>query len=196
MSDPLLGLSEADLARLRGLDGVVNCAGLWAAQLLSPLGIEVDVKPTRHQMCFFRRPREFGVHPALADMVQVTYMRPEHGDLTIHGKLTYNEIVDPDNWNEGADADQIVKNAELIAREGGKPLKWAKVEATRAVSGKQPGDPARAAIAMISAFESGEPPLRLLLGASALKIACERLDALRANFDEWAETTISADFPS
>ena len=28
----------------------------------------------------------------------------------------------------------IDENAELIAREGGKPLKWAKVEATRAVS--------------------------------------------------------------
>jgi glycine/D-amino acid oxidase-like deaminating enzyme len=42
-------------------------------------------------------------------------MRPEHGDLTIHGKLSYDEIVDPINWNEGADADQIVKNAELIA---------------------------------------------------------------------------------
>lgn len=68
-------------------------------------------------------------------------------------------------------------------------------EATRAVSGKQPGDPARAAAAMIAAFEAGEPPLRLLLGASALKIARERLDALRGNFDAWAETTISADFP-
>jgi sarcosine oxidase, subunit beta len=94
---------------------VLNCAGLYANQLLAPLGIDVTITPERHQMCFFRRPREFGVHPAVADMVQVTYMRPEHGDLTIHGKLTYNEIVDPDNWNEGADPDQIVKNAELIA---------------------------------------------------------------------------------
>jgi glycine/D-amino acid oxidase-like deaminating enzyme len=45
----------------------------------------------------------------------MTYMRPEHGDLTIHGKLVYDEIVDPDSYNEGADPDQIVKNAELIA---------------------------------------------------------------------------------
>ena len=29
---------------------------------------------------------------------------------------------------------RVDENAELIAREGGKPLKWAKVEATRAVS--------------------------------------------------------------
>jgi NAD(P)-dependent dehydrogenase (short-subunit alcohol dehydrogenase family) len=69
-------------------------------------------------------------------------------------------------------------------------------QATRSVSGNQPGDPVRAATAIISAFEADEPPLRLLLGAPALKIARERLDALRANFDAWAETTLSADFPS
>lgn len=68
-------------------------------------------------------------------------------------------------------------------------------EATRTVSGHQPGDPARAAAAIISAFEADEPPLRLLLGAAALTIARQRLDALRENFDAWAETTLSADFP-
>ncbi|WP_222332511.1 oxidoreductase [Rhizobium leguminosarum] len=68
--------------------------------------------------------------------------------------------------------------------------------ATRSISGNQPGDPARAATAIISAFEADEPPLRLLLGAPALKIARERLDALRANFDAWAETSLSADFPT
>ncbi|WP_221986028.1 oxidoreductase [Rhizobium laguerreae] len=67
--------------------------------------------------------------------------------------------------------------------------------ATRSISGNQPGDPARAATAIISAFEADEPPLRLLLGAPALKIARERLDALRANFDAWAETSLGADFP-
>ncbi|WP_208026307.1 oxidoreductase [Rhizobium leguminosarum] len=69
-------------------------------------------------------------------------------------------------------------------------------QATRSVSGNQPGDPVRAATAIISAFEADEPPLRLLLGAPALKIARERLDALRANFEAWAGTTLSADFPS
>ncbi|MBY3212983.1 SDR family NAD(P)-dependent oxidoreductase [Rhizobium laguerreae] len=69
-------------------------------------------------------------------------------------------------------------------------------QATRSISGNQPGDPARAATAIISAFEADVPPLRLLLGAPALKIARERLDALRTNFDAWAETTLSADFPA
>ena len=94
---------------------VVNCAGLWADRLLRPLGIEVSIQPERHQMCFFRRPRGFDLHPAVVDTVLMTYMRPEHGDLTIHGKLSYDEVVDPDQYNEGVDPDQIVKNAELIA---------------------------------------------------------------------------------
>jgi sarcosine oxidase subunit beta len=94
---------------------VLTCAGLYADRLLRPLGIEVAIRPERHQMCFFRRPAGFGIHPAVADTVQMTYMRPEHGDLTIHGKLSYDEVVDPDSYSEGADPDQIVTNAELIA---------------------------------------------------------------------------------
>jgi sarcosine oxidase, subunit beta len=94
---------------------VVNCGGLWADTLLRPLGIEVPITPTRHQMCFFRRPPGFGAHPAIGDPSLMTYMRPEHGDLTIHGLLAYHEVVDADRYNEGIDPDEILRNAELIA---------------------------------------------------------------------------------
>lgn len=66
---------------------------------------------------------------------------------------------------------------------------------TKAVSGNQPGDPARAAAAIQMAVESKEPPLRLLLGGSALDLAYKRLETLRKNFDEWSDVTRSADFP-
>lgn len=95
---------------------VVVCAGLGAAALLAPLGVDVDVRPQRHQMCFFRRPPGFGPHPGIVDRPHGTYMRPEHGDLTIHGVGSYAEVVDPDRYNEGADPDEITRNAELIAR--------------------------------------------------------------------------------
>lgn len=68
--------------------------------------------------------------------------------------------------------------------------------ATRAASGKQPGDPAKAAEAIINAIDAREPPLRLLLGASALAVAYNRLEALKANFDAWADVTKSVDFPA
>jgi sarcosine oxidase subunit beta len=95
---------------------VVTCAGLGASKLLAPLGVEVAVRPQRHQMCFFRRPPGFGPHPGIVDRPHGTYMRPEHGDLTIHGVGHYAEVVDPEGYNESADPDQILRNAELIAR--------------------------------------------------------------------------------
>jgi NAD(P)-dependent dehydrogenase (short-subunit alcohol dehydrogenase family) len=67
--------------------------------------------------------------------------------------------------------------------------------ATKATSGSQPGDPAKAAAAIIQAVGAKEPPLRLLLGASALKVAYGRLDSLRENFDAWRDVTTSVDFP-
>ena len=65
----------------------------------------------------------------------------------------------------------------------------------RGYSGKQPGDPVRAAAAIIKAVESDEPPLHLLLGKAALKGANWKLDLLRKNFDAWQDTTVGADYP-
>lgn len=65
----------------------------------------------------------------------------------------------------------------------------------RGYSGNQPGDPVRAAQAMIAVTESDNPPLRLLLGAAALKGARAKLEELKTDFDAWAETSEGADFP-
>lgn len=66
----------------------------------------------------------------------------------------------------------------------------------RGYSGKQPGDPKRAAAAIVNVVESANPPLRLLLGAAALKGARNKLEQLKKDFDTWEETTVNADFPS
>ena len=65
----------------------------------------------------------------------------------------------------------------------------------RGYSGNQPGDPVRAAKAIIKAVNSENPPLRLLLGAAALKGARNKLVQLQKDFDAWEETTVGADFP-
>lgn len=65
----------------------------------------------------------------------------------------------------------------------------------RGYSGHQPGDPVRAAAAIIKAVESANPPLRLLLGQAALNGARAKLESLKNDFDTWADTTIGADFP-
>lgn len=66
----------------------------------------------------------------------------------------------------------------------------------RGYSGNQPGDPERAAKAIIKAVEAEQPPLRLLLGVNALKGARNKLETLKKDFDTWEETTIGADFPA
>ncbi|WP_405622371.1 oxidoreductase [Streptomyces sp. NBC_00076] len=61
--------------------------------------------------------------------------------------------------------------------------------------GRQPGDPERAAAAIIEAVLSENPPLRLLLGRAALDVAMSRLDTLKTHFTAWRDVTLSADYP-
>ncbi len=65
----------------------------------------------------------------------------------------------------------------------------------RGYSGNQAGDPVKAALAMIQVTETENPPLRLLLGAAALKGARIKIDELKHDFEEWASITEGADFP-
>jgi NAD(P)-dependent dehydrogenase (short-subunit alcohol dehydrogenase family) len=67
--------------------------------------------------------------------------------------------------------------------------------AIRGYSGSQPGDPVRAAKAIVKAVESENPPLNLLLGRAALKNARLKIEALQKDFDIWAEVSEGADFP-
>ncbi|RZK81937.1 MAG: SDR family NAD(P)-dependent oxidoreductase [Pedobacter sp.] len=76
-----------------------------------------------------------------------------------------------------------------------KTTAWQNKENIRAYSGNQPGDPQRAAKAMIAVVEAEQPPLRLLLGAAALKNGRKKLEELSADFDTWQDTTVGADFP-
>jgi NAD(P)-dependent dehydrogenase (short-subunit alcohol dehydrogenase family) len=62
-------------------------------------------------------------------------------------------------------------------------------------SGKQAGDPVRAAQAIIDAALSDQPPLRLLLGKITLDLAYKKLDFMRGDFDTWKATTEGADYP-
>ena len=65
----------------------------------------------------------------------------------------------------------------------------------RSNSGRQPGDPVRAAAAIIEAVESPQPPLHLLLGKAALRGARGKIEMMARDFDAWAQVTERADFP-
>jgi NAD(P)-dependent dehydrogenase (short-subunit alcohol dehydrogenase family) len=65
----------------------------------------------------------------------------------------------------------------------------------RADSGKQPGDPVRAAQAIIKAVESAKPPRHLLLGNDAYEGAMAKLEELRKDFSAVEAIARGADFP-
>jgi len=62
-------------------------------------------------------------------------------------------------------------------------------------SGKQPGDPVRAAEAMITIVEVDQPPRNLFLGKIAFDMAREKLGYLSKSIDEWQTLSVGADFP-
>ena len=59
------------------------------------------------------------------------------------------------------------------------------------MDGSQPGDPAKAAAAILEGLDAPEPPLRLALGADAVDYIGSVLDARRAELDEWAQLSRS-----
>jgi NAD(P)-dependent dehydrogenase (short-subunit alcohol dehydrogenase family) len=61
--------------------------------------------------------------------------------------------------------------------------------------GKQKGDPLRAVQAMIEVVESPNPPLHLLLGASALERMRGKLSRWQEEIVAWEPVTLGADFP-
>ena len=63
------------------------------------------------------------------------------------------------------------------------------------VDGKQPGDPAAAAQAIIQAVESDKPPFRLVLGKYVYQKARRQLDRLRGELDGWEPVGLATDYP-
>ena len=65
---------------------------------------------------------------------------------------------------------------------------------TQAGHGKQQGDPARGARAIIAAVASPSPPVHLLIGGDALDQVRVKLDDMRRETDAWEDVTRGTDF--
>lgn len=63
------------------------------------------------------------------------------------------------------------------------------------VHGQQPGDPARAAAAILSAVDAQRPPLRLVLGAYANDKTRRTLTAAQRELEAWAPVAAATEFP-
>ncbi|MEL1263008.1 oxidoreductase [Pseudoxanthomonas putridarboris] len=68
-------------------------------------------------------------------------------------------------------------------------------EALAQRNGRQAGDPARAAAAIMRVVASDAPPRRLVLGTSGFKQVGENLGARQSELARWADVSLGADFP-
>ncbi|MFC9585626.1 oxidoreductase [Streptomyces yangpuensis] len=64
-------------------------------------------------------------------------------------------------------------------------------EAMSTFDGLQPGDPAKAARAIVDVTEADQPPLRLQLGADAVERVEAKLDLVRRELDQWRHVALS-----
>ncbi|KSB91896.1 oxidoreductase [Caulobacter vibrioides] len=65
-----------------------------------------------------------------------------------------------------------------------------------AYDGNQPGDPARAAQAILALAAMDEPPLRLALGSDAVAIIRATDERRLADLERWRDLSVSTDFPA
>ncbi len=86
---------------------VVNAAGLWAGPLAQAVGVEIPIKPVRHQIAILERPSSFrGSHPVVVDTTSLTYLRPEGLDQLLVGdsmRRFGHMPEDPDAYPGGLD---------------------------------------------------------------------------------------------
>jgi NAD(P)-dependent dehydrogenase (short-subunit alcohol dehydrogenase family) len=62
-------------------------------------------------------------------------------------------------------------------------------------SGKQPGDPVRAAEAIITIVEADQPPRNIFFGQIAVDMAREKLTYFSKAIDQWEALSLGTDFP-
>lgn len=66
--------------------------------------------------------------------------------------------------------------------------------ARQAKSGQQPGDPDKAALALLALVEADDPPVRLFLGDDALGLVEQKLHAMRTEMSAWETLSRSTSF--
>jgi NAD(P)-dependent dehydrogenase (short-subunit alcohol dehydrogenase family) len=101
-------------------------------------------------------------------------------------------VVEPGGFRTDFAGRSLTQSAQPIADYADTAGKRRKENDT--VHGTQPGDPAKAAAALIEAVESADPPYMLLLGNDASDGFRTALNALLTEVDEWESLSRSTDF--
>jgi NAD(P)-dependent dehydrogenase (short-subunit alcohol dehydrogenase family) len=102
-------------------------------------------------------------------------------------------IVEPGAFRTGFNQSGSIMSSEPIAAYEDQigPLR----ETFAEQDGQQPGDPAKAAAAIVQALQADEPPLRLVLGSDAVEMVGGSLDSQQAELAESEPVARSTDIP-
>ena len=92
---------------------VVVAAGPWSTAMLRDIGIELPVRPVRHQLIVLERPDDLPDHPVVGDLIHETSFRPDSTNLTLIG--SEEEETDIDTWNRGVDMDVVATAFNRVA---------------------------------------------------------------------------------
>ena len=94
----------------------VVAAGPWAGPFLESIGVEVPLRPIRHQVIMLRRPQDIVPdHPIIGDVVNDMSPRPDAGNLTLIG-VGEDEPAEPDSYNQGVDMSMVEQTFEKLTR--------------------------------------------------------------------------------
>jgi sarcosine oxidase subunit beta len=112
--------AQGDIATPR----VVIAAGPWSRTLFQGIGLDLPIRPMRHQVTILRRPQDLlPNHPIVSDLINNIGIRPDGGHLTLLGVNDADEFVDLDAYNPGVDmataADgmrRVVRRCPLLRR--------------------------------------------------------------------------------
>jgi glycine/D-amino acid oxidase-like deaminating enzyme len=98
-------------------DVAVLATGPWSPQVLGDLGIDLPLECTRHEVFLIRRDTAIiPTHPGGVDISNLTYFRPEGGDLTLVGNGNREHSTDPDGYNQKPSMDYLEEVWLRLAR--------------------------------------------------------------------------------
>lgn len=101
-------------------------------------------------------------------------------------------IIEPGAFRTDFSGRSIVTPDHAIAdyaETSGKMIQW-----NQEIDGKQPGDPVKAAAAMIQVVESENSPLRLALGEDAVNGITQKLESMKAELEAWKDVSMNTAF--
>ena len=78
---------------------VILAAGPWSNQILSNVGIDLPLIPTRHSVILLKKSNsKLDQHPSGCDTENLVYFRPEGDSYWLVGNGNHEEIVDPNTY--------------------------------------------------------------------------------------------------